>query len=186
MVGGLPVAVTRDVAGRRYAVASADLARKHGDWEVWALSLEAFAQLTAEAGYVSVLAAEALDDERFQEIVRDAVPQAERLQMNLFSLLRRKRRLALGPSITSYFGEMWDAERGVVRAELRTAVAIVEEQRQQIATDLSRRSGGTVELTAKVDPALLGGAVVRIGDRLIDGSTRTRLRALRAQLVAGS
>jgi F-type H+-transporting ATPase subunit delta len=180
------VAVTRDVAGRRYAVAVAELAREHGDWEVWAPSLEAFAQLTAEAVHVGALSAEALDDERFQEIVREAVPQAGPLQMNLFRLLRRKRRLALGPSIASYFGELWDAERGVVRAELRTAVAIEEERRQQIAADLSRRGGGTVELTAVVDSALLGGAVVRIGDRLIDGSARTRLRALRAQLVAGS
>ncbi len=179
------MAVTRDVAGRRYAVAVADLARERGEWEAWAGSLEAFAQLTAEAGHVAALAAETLDDGRFQEVVREAVPQAEPLQMNLFRLLRRKRRLALGPSIASYFGEMWDVERGVVRAELRTAVAITEDRRGEIAGELSRRGGGTVELTATVDPALLGGAVVRIGDRLIDGSARTRLRALRAQLVSG-
>ncbi|MDA0256290.1 MAG: ATP synthase F1 subunit delta [Chloroflexi bacterium] len=179
------MAVTRNVAGRRYAVAVADLARERGDWEVWARSVEAFAQLTADAAYVGALAAESLSDERFQAILQEAVPQAGPLQMNLFRLLRRKRRLALGPSIASYFGEMWDIERGVVRAELRTAVALSDERRQQIADDLSRRGGGTVELTAMVDPALLGGAVVRIGDRLIDGSARTRLRALRAQLVAG-
>ncbi len=106
--------------------------------------------------------------------------------MNLFRLLRRKRRIALGPSIASYFGEMWDAERGVVRAELRTAVELDDERRQQIAGELTRRAGGTVELTARVEPELLGGAVVRVGDRLIDGSARTRLRALRAQLVSGS
>jgi len=179
------VAMTRDVAGRRYALAVSELAREFGDWELWAHSLQAFALLTAESAYVGALAAEALDDARFQETVREAVPQAGPLQMNLFRLLRQKRRLALGPSITSYFDEMWDVERGVVRAELRTAVAIADERRQEIAGELSRRGGGTVDLTAVVDSALLGGAVVRIGDRLIDGSARTRLRALRAQLVAG-
>lgn len=181
------MAVTRDVAGRRYAVAVADLAREHGDWETWARSLEVFSDITAVAGHVDALAAEAIGDDRFGEIVGEAVPEAGPLQMNLFRLLRQKRRLALGPSIASYFGEIWDAERGVVRAELRTAVAVPEERQEQIAADLALRGGGgTVMLTSTVDPELLGGAVVRVGDRLIDGSTRTRLRALRAQLVAGA
>ena len=180
------MAVTRDVAGRRYAAAVADLAREHGDWETWAGALETLALLTQDPGSVAALAAEDVGDDRFLQIMREAVPEAGPLQVNLFRLLRQKRRLALGPSIASYFSEIWDSERDVVRAELRTAVAVPEERREGIAADLAeRRGGGTVVLAATVDPELLGGAVVRVGDQLIDGSTRTRLRALRARLVAG-
>ena len=180
------MAVTRDVAGRRYAAAVADLAREHGDWEVWAASLEALSLLTEEAGSLAALTAGEIDEDRFLDLAREAAPEAGPLQLNLFRLLRQKRRLALGPSIASYFAEIWDAERGVVRAELRTAVEVPEERREAIAAALAeRRGGGTVMLSATVDARLLGGAVVRVGDQLVDGSTRTRLRALRARLVAG-
>ncbi len=180
------MAVTRDVAGRRYAVAVAVLAREHGDWGAWASSLEALALLTEAAGSLAALAADEVDEERFLQIAREAAPGAGPLQLNLFRLLRQKRRLALGPSIASYFLEIWDAEREVVRAELRTAVEVSEERQEAIAAALAeRRGGGTVMLSATVDPGLLGGAVVRVGDHLVDGSTRTRLRALRARLVAG-
>jgi F-type H+-transporting ATPase subunit delta len=126
-----------------------------------------------------VLQSDGMTDERFQEIVRQVVPEIRPAELNLFRLLRRKSRLGLGPSINSYFRELWDEERGIERAVVRTAVELSGDQRDSIAARLSTATGKQVQLEAEVDPSLLGGAVVRVGDRLIDGSTRTRLRSLR-------
>lgn len=179
------MALTRDVAGRRYALAIAEIAGQAGTWDSWLEAVEALEALTADPSHVAALQGDGMTDERFQAIVREVAGELAPAQMNLFRLLRRKGRLALGPSVASYFRELRDEERGIARAEVRTAVAIDEESRQRLVELLSAQTGKTVELTVEVDPALIGGAVIRIGDRLIDGSARHRLRALREQLAQG-
>ena len=179
------MALTRDVAGRRYALAIVDLARERDELDAWGEAIDSLEALTAVPAHVAVLQADGLTDERFQVIVREVAPGIGTLQMNLFRLLRRKGRLALGPSIASYFRDLSDEARGIVRVQVRTAVELDEERRRGIAEEISRWTGNTVEVEVEVDAALLGGAVIRIGDQLIDGSTRGRLRALRQQLARG-
>jgi F-type H+-transporting ATPase subunit delta len=173
----------RNVAGRRYALAVLDLAREAGDLDRWLRALEGLEGLTANAGYVAALQGDGMTDEKFGAIVRDVVPTIGELELNLFRLLRRKNRLALGPSIASYFRELVDEERNVARATIRTAVPLDEQQRAAIQQRLSQQTGRSVELEAEVDPDILGGAVIRIGDELIDGSMRRRLQRLREELA---
>lgn len=176
----------RDVAGRRYAIAVVDLARERGALDHWAEAIDGLDGLTAQPQYVSALQRDGMTDAQFQAIVRQVVPGIDALEMNLFRLLRRKKRLVLGPSIASFFRELRDEELGIVRATVRTAVPLDDAQRTRIAEQLSRATGGgRVELESEVDAALLGGVVIRVGDRLIDGSVRTRLRRLRRALVEG-
>ena len=177
------MALTRDVAGRRYALAIAELACEHDDFDAWLEAVEALEALTASPASVAALQGDGVTDERFRAIVREVAPGIGEMQLNLFRLLRRKARLALGPSVASYFRELWDEQRGVVRALVRTAVELDEERRRRIAQQLTDWTQNTVEVEAEMDPELLGGAVIRIGDQLIDGSTRGRLRRLRDQLV---
>lgn len=178
--------LARDVAGRRYALAVLDLARSDASFQSWATALDGLESLTQQASFVNALQADGMTDDKFGAIVRQVVPAIRPVELNLLRLLRRKGRLALGPSINSYFTELWDEERGIERAVVRTAVELTAEQRDALATQLAQASGKQVLLEGEVDPSLLGGAVIRMGDRLVDGSTRTRLRALREQLVHGS
>jgi F-type H+-transporting ATPase subunit delta len=173
------------VAGRRYALALMAIARADGSFESWARALDGLESLTQQASFVGALQGDGMTDEKFQTIVRQVVPEIRESELNLFRLLRRKGRLSLGPSIASYFGELWDEERGIERAIVRTAVPITDTERETIAAQLARSSGKQVQLEAEVDPSLIGGAVIRVGDRLVDGSTRTRLRALRDRLEQG-
>lgn len=180
------MAAPRDIAGRRYAFAIADLAREHGDAEQWDDAVDALDALTSTPAYVAALSGDRVDDARVQAIVREAVPGIGNVQLNLFRLLRQKGRFALGPSIASYYRELRDEERGIVRAEVRTAVELDDATREAIVQGLREQTGKSVEIETAVDEELIGGVVIRIGDRLIDGSTRGRLRGLREQLIQGA
>ncbi|MHB8377115.1 MAG: F0F1 ATP synthase subunit delta, partial [Dehalococcoidia bacterium] len=80
------------------------------------------------------------------------------------------------------FGEQVDERRGIAHALVTTAVPLSDDERGAVAARLSAITGKTVDVVPVVDPAIIGGVVARIGDQLIDGSTRTRLKALRRSL----
>jgi F-type H+-transporting ATPase subunit delta len=172
----------RDIAGRRYASAILEIARADGDLDSWLGAVDALEGLTEHPRYVQALQGDGMTDERFQAIVRQVLPTVSQNQINLFRLLRRKSRLALGPSIAAFFREMVDEERGVLRATVTTAVELDDQQRQQVLQRLQEQTGRQVVVEERIDPQILGGVVVRIGDRLLDTSTRTRVRALRSRL----
>ena len=176
------MAGTRDVAGRRYATAVLALAREEGNLDSWVTALEGLESLTSRPEFVAALQADGMTDEKFQTIVQRVVPDVTPTQLNLFRLLRRKSRLGLGPDIASFFRELVDEERGVARAVVTTAVELEPDRLAQLEQRLAEQTGKRVTVETQVDPSILGGMVVRIGDRLLDGSTRARLRSLRTQL----
>jgi F-type H+-transporting ATPase subunit delta len=174
----------RDIAGRRYAVAAIDIARSSNAFDSWREALEGLGALTQRPEFVAALQADGMTDDNFAAIVRQVVPSITNVELNLFRLLRRKSRLALGVSIASYFAELLDVERGIIRARVRTAVPLDDAQREAVRQRLATQTGRTVELEAEVDPAIIGGAILQIGDQLIDGSTRRRLQRLRLELAS--
>ncbi len=176
------MAATRDIAGRRYALAVMDIARADGDVDGWLEAVDALAALTSQPQFVDALQADGMTDEKFATIVRRVLPNATQKQLNLFRLLRRKSRLSLGPSIASYLHEVVDEERGVLRAVVTTAVELDDDRRRQVTERINSATGRQVELETRVDPEIMGGMVVRIGDQMVDGSTRARLQKLRASL----
>ena len=82
------------------------------------------------------------------------------------------------------FNELLRRERGIVLAEVRSALPLDDAERQAISERLAALTGDTVEISEMVDPLLIGGIAVRIGDRLYDASVRSRLERLRARLTA--
>ncbi len=176
------MAGTRDVAGRRYATAVLEIARASGNLDSWAEAVEALESLTSRPEFVAALQADGMTDEKFQAIVRRVYPDVTAVQLNLFRLLRKKSRLGLGSDIASFFRELVDEERGVARAVVTSAVELDPERRDALVNRLAQETGKTVTLETQVDPRILGGLIVRIGDRMVDGSTRARLQALRTQL----
>jgi len=176
------VAGTRDVAGRRYATAVLAIARQDGSLDSWAEAIEGLESLTGQPEFVAALQADGMTDENFQAIVRRVTPGVTPVQLNLFRLLRRKSRLGLGPDIASFFRELVDEERGIARAVVTSAVELDAERRTELERQLAQQTGKLVTVETRVDPSILGGLVVRIGDRMVDGSTRARLQTLRTQL----
>ena len=180
------MAGAREIAGRRYALAVMEIARADGSLDEWQAALETLAMLTERRQFVDALQADGVTDEQFANVVRQAQDGIGTKQLNLFRLLRSKRRMALGASIASFYHELVDEERNVARATVRTVVELDDERRASLERRLAEQTGKQVALEAIVDPSILGGMTVRIGDRLFDASTRTRLQNLRRDLERAS
>jgi F-type H+-transporting ATPase subunit delta len=99
-------------------------------------------------------------------------------------LLLSRKRLALLSSIAGLFDAQADEAQGVVRAQVRSAAALTEGQSKSLAAGLKKALGGAeAAFDVTIDPSLLGGVIVRAGDRLWDLSLQGRLRALREKLL---
>lgn len=106
------------------------------------------------------------------------------LTQNFLGTLAQNRRLSKLPAIIRSFRAIAAAQRGEVSAEVASAHALTDTQLDQLKAKLTAREGRTVKLTTKVDPDLLGGLVVTIGSKRIDGSIRTRLNSLSQAMKA--
>lgn len=98
-------------------------------------------------------------------------------------LLGDRRRFQLLPEIVTMLREMADAKKGLVRAEVTTAVALSDGFYDKLKATLERLSSKRVVLDKKHDPALIGGVVLRIGDLVLDSSLKARLDGLKNALL---
>ena len=94
-------------------------------------------------------------------------------------LLVDRRRAKTLPYVARMLRELADARRGVVRAEVTTAVPLNDAFYARLQARLEKMTGKRVAVDRRIDSSLIGGVVTRIGDRIIDGSLRTRLHSLR-------
>jgi F-type H+-transporting ATPase subunit delta len=117
-----------------------------------------------------------------QKLVEDALAGADPLVLSLAHLLLRRGRTALGPQIAEAYQEMLDEAKGIAHALVASAVPLSQEDIAAVVRRLSEITGREVVVETLVDESILGGLVVRIGDRLIDGSTQSKLEALKRQL----
>lgn len=176
------MAETQTVA-RPYAEAIFTLARGQGSLPQWSETLELLALVAADAAMGPVLAsprpAPAELEQLFFDICGEHLDPTAR---NLVRLLAENRRLAALPAVRQQFEALRAEEEGTLEAQLISAQPVADDVRDQLATALGTRLNRRVSLQTEVDPALLGGAMIRAGDMVIDGSVRGRLESLSAQL----
>ena len=103
---------------------------------------------------------------------------------SLLILLLESDRIALVPRIALAFGDLVDRREGISKARITTAVPVKEAEQRELVKRLERESGRRLRATFAVDPTLIGGAKVQIGDHLIDSSVHAKLIALGRQLAS--
>jgi F-type H+-transporting ATPase subunit delta len=169
---------------RRYARAAFDVAGEDGNVDQWIVDLKAVSDLldsdAAVRGYF--LDPNVAADEKV-EAVDVLFPQLHRHVANLVRELVSRQRVYLVPQVLGEFARLEREARGIADADVTVARAVSESQAQTIATDLESALGRKVEVHLHVDPSLLGGIVVRIGDQVYDASVATRLQRLRQELA---
>jgi len=171
-----------EAAAKRYAQAALAVALEHGEPERWTADLAALAALMAEPEAAALLESDRVSDAEKDALLAAALPEVSPRAMNLARLLVAKRRTALAGQIGREFQTLLDEHRGVARAAVTTAVSLSDKQVEEVATRLSQITGKQVSVEPRVDPAILGGLIARVGDTLIDGSTQSRLLALKKEL----
>lgn len=112
--------------------------------------------------------------------------QVDTLILNFLSVVTAKGRETLLPEIFKEYQTLWDVAQGRVHAEVESAVPLTQTEQAQLSGVLSQLTGKTVQLAVSVVPELLGGAVVRMGDRVMDGSLSKKLAVLGERLRNGS
>jgi F-type H+-transporting ATPase subunit delta len=103
---------------------------------------------------------------------------------SLLLVLLERDRIALVPHIARAFGDLVDRRQGIAKARITTAFPLNEPERDGLVRLLEGASGRKLRATFAVDSALIGGAKVQIGDRLVDSSLQAKLDALRQQLAS--
>jgi len=167
---------------RRYAEAYFELARDAGQIPEWREGLAAAAAALSQPEVAMSLENPRLSPKQRTQLAMELLTGAPEQLRNLVRLLVDRRRVRLLPEVLAHYDVLADRESGVVRAEVTTAVPVDERLRAAIAKALSQRFGKEVQTQVHQDPAIVGGLVVRIGDRVIDDSVRTRLQQLQAAL----
>jgi F-type H+-transporting ATPase subunit delta len=175
----------RETAARRYAEAAFELGRGDDTLDAWARDLARLSEALAIPEVELIVKHPAIAFARKQEVLRQIVGgDVSKQALDLVLLMIRRGRPKQVPAMVERFSELLRRERGIVLAEVRSALPLDDAERQAISERLAALTGDTVEISEMVDPLLIGGIAVRIGDRLYDASVRSRLERLRARLTA--
>jgi F-type H+-transporting ATPase subunit delta len=178
--------IQASLAGR-YASALFDLASEAGTVTAVESDLDTLEAALAESADLRNLTTNPELGRKAQGSAMEAVATTlgiSELTKKFLGVLAENRRLGQLGNVVRAFRAIAAAQRGEVSAEATSAHALTDAQIEQLKAKLTAREGRTVKLTTKVDPSLLGGLVVTVGSKRIDGSIRTRLNSL-AQAMKG-
>jgi F-type H+-transporting ATPase subunit delta len=174
-------------ASLQYANALADIAMAQGAAKPLLEQLTGFGALYAESAELrNFLASPAVTKEAKHRVIEKLLTRvgASKILRNfLFVIVDHQRTHAL-PEIIAAFQQVIRQRQGIMEAQVSSAVELSKAQKAEMEFTLEKLTGKRVQATFSLEPELLGGAKVRVGDTIYDGSVRGRLNELRARLVS--
>lgn len=171
---------------RRYAQAAFSLALENEGVDRWEADLNRVVEVMADADVMALLSVPQVPERVKMDGVTTLLPDVAPLIRNMISMMVLRGDITKIGRTVEVFSEMADDSRGTARAEVVTAVTLDVTRKRRLEEALAALvDRKQVVLTERLDPEIVGGVIARVGDKLIDGSTRTRLRALKDELAAG-
>lgn len=169
---------------RPYAQAAFDLAREQNALARWSEMLQVAAQVAADAQMTALIKSPHIARDDLVQVFLDVGgAMLDEQGRNLIRTLAANKRLELLPDIAALFEMLRADAEGTVEAEVVSALPVSDAQQAVIADALARRLGRKVALRCRTDEELLGGAIIRAGDLVIDGSARGHLNKLATALL---
>ena len=174
-------------APRRYAEAAFALAERDNALDRWRDDLALAADVTADERVAPIVNSRMVPLADREKVVEEMLAgRLSKQAYNLTRLLLTRGNLDLLATIAAEYQRLLNRKRGVVSAVVTSAPPLTPDEDAAIRARVGQLTGTAVDVQTAVDPALIGGLTVRIGDRLIDASVRGRLERLREQLLAGA
>jgi F-type H+-transporting ATPase subunit delta len=173
-------------ASMQYAKAFADIAISQGAPQTAVKQLADFGEAFAESGELrNFLGSPAVDLQAKHRVIEKIVARqgAGRIVRNFVFVILDHHRAHLLPEIIAGVQEVVRQRQGIAEAEISSAVELSSAQKTELAKTLSRLTDKRIEPKYSLDPALLGGAIARVGDTIYDGSLRSRLAEMRTRLA---
>ncbi len=174
-------------ASLQYANALADVALAQGAADAALKQLGDFAAaFDASSELRNFLTSPAVPREAKHGVIEKIAARigAGKIIRNFLFVIADHQRTRILPEILASFQDVIRQRQGIAEAEISSAVELSAAQKKRFAQTLERLTGKKIEAKYSLDPALLGGAVVRVGDTIYDGSVRNSLNEMRARLVA--
>lgn len=169
---------------RPYATAVFELAQEAGQVEEWSGLLDLLSLLVSDATMRGLITNPKVSRTQLQDLVFEVCGDGLSDQgRNLVKVMVQGDRLQYAPDIKSQYEQMRVAAEGKVEVEVMTAYTLDSRQRDSIVETISARLGKEVNIRTLVDDSLIGGAVIRAGDSIIDASLRGHLTELRNELL---
>ena len=173
----------RATIARPYAKAAFEYARGANAFAAWSQGLEALAGIVADPRVAALTKSPQRTTGDLAALLTDvAGAKLDAGMQNFVRVLAENRRLLLLPEIAAYYEVLRSAAENTVDVEVVSAVPLDTAQADKLTQALCTRLKRRVRMQTSVDPALLGGAVVRAGDLVIDGSLKGRLERLATEL----
>ena len=173
----------RRPSAKRYALALYQLAQDRGQVERWQAALQTVDKALREREFAAFLQMPKIRLSQKMDIIREGLPGLDPLVYNLLALLVSRGAAHTLHNVREEYGKLLDNEHGREHAHVLSVVPLEAAHREQLASLLGEMIGKEIELTTKVDTTIIAGLVIRVGDRLIDVSARTKLQDLKKSLA---
>jgi F-type H+-transporting ATPase subunit delta len=167
---------------RPYAEAAFKLALEQNALPSWSDALSRLAVVAGTDVAHDLIGNPQLSSTQVAAVVADAAGQLAAEQKNFVQVLADNERLAVLPEISALFDELRNGHEGVLDAQIASAYPLVDQQVADIVATLKQKYGKQIKATVHVDPDLIGGVSIRIGDEVIDASVRGKLAQMAGAL----
>jgi len=169
---------------KRYAQAVFDLATESHTQEEWLDDLTTLANIVEDPVAGEFIVSPNVSTARKREVIDLLLPREARQHVrNLAYMFVERNRFEIAPDMLEIYRDLLLTAQGIAIADVTTAIELSDVEQQAVREQLAGIVGRQIEMRLRVDPAIIGGLVARIGDQLIDGSVQTQLRNMRAALA---
>ena len=174
---------TKRYAQAIFEIATAqDPANVEASLDTWAQELRLMSEALENEDFKVFLLHAKIPLERKVKAIREVLPGLSPLARNLLSLMVSRGVVDSLPRVQGEYLSLVDRHRGLERVKIYSAVPLEDQERERISRFVQEMTGRQVVLEAEVDPSVLGGLVIRVGDRLLDGSAKSKLKSLQQEL----